>query len=448
MKILKSLIFAFTIVYTIAACQKSDEIKPSDTVDILTLKISDEVIVLDITESEELAVTFSWTTGNNYGTGKAILYSLNFAKANEEYDAENAIDLGKHIYSMSYTVGELNDLLMQFSALEAGTQGTYKAQITASVPDEDEVQVSEVEFTATTYRPLPAEISLGGSAMSEDVKMIKGDNGIFIWQGELKAGDIRVYDSVYGIDIQEEVAQDGRYSVIADMKVDSVSVVIDDTIYFVSEYFGWQFMPMEEKELGVYSILCDIKNGQFKFGTIPNVWHYMYVSSVSDNAPWDSTEAIFREELKGAQDWKWFIWNSEKVPYEITLDLTGENPKMIMIPFHTEISMIGSATVGEWSLDDRTKLTRNDGMIFTWTGYMNVGEMKFACGTSPEYGKGEWFMPMTDKQEFAPMENEKIQLVNAAEEGAADFKWEVKKAGEYSISLNQYTHELTITEAK
>lgn len=441
----KILLYIIAVVCTISSCAKLPQAGENKPDDKLTLKISQENITLNIQETEETAVTFTWTTGTNYGTGKAILYSLNFAKSDGTYNDELSIDLGKHLYSMTYTVEELNNLLLEIIPLtEAGTEISFKAQVTARVPDEDRVQTAELTFTVKTYRPAPEKMFISGASADseENLEMLKAENNRFVWQGNLIAGTLSVINDEYGISITDDIEQDGRYSVIADMTNETITVEEDNCIYFVSEESGWSFTPMTETTGGVYTIICDYKSGQFKFGTIENIWHYMYVSSESDNAPWDSKGTIFQENSASATDWKWFIWNSEPMPYEITLDTN--KPEMIMKPFYTSISMIGSATAGEWSLDKKTKLNRTEVMNFIWTGELKAGELKFCCGDSPEYGKGEWFMPKEENQEFSSMENAEIQLVNAAEEGAIDWKWSVKTDGKYSISLNQYTHKLTI----
>ena len=119
---------------------------------------------------------------------------------------------------------------------------------------------------------------------------------------------------------------------------------------------------------------------------------------------------------------------------------------MKMKPYHTQISMTGDATPGGWSLDDRTQLTRTNVMTFIWEGELKEGELKFCCGNTPEYGKGEWMMPMQDQAEFSPAEDIPLDLIDASIENAPDKKWKISKDGRYSIALDQYTQTLTIKE--
>ncbi len=440
---IQSLIYLLVPLGIMLACQDIVPENDRQPDDILTLEVSDDNILLSLSEAEETALTLSWSTGTNYGTGRAIIYSLNLALSDEEYDIENEVDLGKHLYSISYTVGELNDIVLKFtSRADTESEVSCKARITACVPEEERIQTSEVSFKVTTYRPVPAEMYLSGTGGDGQIAMLDADNGIFVWQGGLAAGEVSVFNDDYGINLTHTISAAGKYTVMADMKDDTLEISPADKVWFVCEEDRWAFTPMQETEPGVFTILRDLKSGQFKFGTIPQVWHYMYVSAKEDNAPWNSTPAVFIEESNSATDWKWFIWNSEPVPYEITLDTNAGS--MTMKPYHTQISMVGMATAGEWSLDARTILEKTDMMIFTWEGELKEGDLKFCCGSSPEYGKGEWMMPVVDQTEFAPAEDTAIELTDASKEGAPDKKWRVSTAGRYRLILNQYKLTLTI----
>ena len=444
------LISAMILLCVAFSCQSHD-IDENVPDDVLTLKVSKDTVVLNIADAEETAVTFSWSTGSNYGTGKAITYTFNMALEDKDYDEEGKVDFGKHQYSVSYTVEEFNSLVLKLSSLPStDTEVRCKAIVTACVPEEEMLQTSEVSFVVKTYRPLPEQMCIRGTALAGEgnVEMMSLDNSVFVWQGNLNVGDISVYNDECGVVLSQSIDKDGRYTVMADMMKEQLSLNPVDTVYFLCEEDGWEFVPMEVRTAGVYSIVTEIKGGQFKFGTIPGLWHYMYVSATVDNAPWDSQDAIFKDYLTSEDDKKWFVWNSEEVPYEIVLDTRSEDEilTMKMTPYHTEISMIGDATSGGWSLDDRSRMDKVDVMVFQWTGTLNEGELKFCCGGSPEYGKGEWLMPIQDQTEFVSMDSAAIQMVDASAEDAKDYKWRVHRTGRYEITLNQYTLTLTVKE--
>lgn len=441
---LKSFVCLNILLVMMFSCQKPalDEGQSKD--DVLTLKASSQTLVLDINNAEETALTFSWSTGTNYGTGKAILYSLNIAPIDGEYKEESAIELGKRIYSHAFTTAELNTLIFKMIPYnQAKQEKEYKALLTATIPDDDRVQKSEITFKVVSYRPVPGELSIDGTSLSNmSHGMLRGPDAKFVWQGELSQGNLRAFNNDYDIEISATIEKAGRYNVIADMTDDSIEIYEDKHIYLVTEESDWSFVEMDMKSEGVYSILCDLKRSQFKFGTIPGAWHYMYVAEEKDNAPWDSKTAVFQEEASSIPDNKWFVDNNEHSPYEIKLDIRTTVPQMIMTPYHRVVSMVGDATPGGWDLGQKTVLTRTEIIKFEWNGELKVGELKFCCGENPGYGVGDWFMPEVDQTEFTDVDETQIQLINA--ETGIDKKWKVTEDGVYNISLNQYTGTLTI----
>lgn len=434
-------LFTLSVLFS---CQKSttgssEPIKE----DVLTLEISNNDITLSAFDIEEIAATFSWSTGTNYGTGKAINYSLNFAEENGEYDEENAINIGKHTYSINFTVEEFQDIVKEILNIESITEHNLKACITATIPDDDRTQSSEVTFKVKTFL-----VNIEGTAMGESGKttMICADETKWVWQAAFVPGDLQVTSTDSEFNLSHTIETEGRYSVILHTDENRLEVAPVEKVYFVCEQSGWQFHEMEEVSEGIYTITFELKHSQFKFGTIREIWHYMYVNKTQDNAPWDSHDAVFVEKLTSDNDKKWLIHNEDMgAVYDIELDTTGEDVKMTMFPYDSYLSMIGSATEGVWSLDAKTPLEKNSATTFTWSGELKAGELKFVYGANPEYGKGRWFMPLEKDTELTTMTDAKIMLVDA-EKDDTDYKWQVKEAGRYSISLNQLNKTLTVTK--
>lgn len=59
--------------------------------------------------------------------------------------------------------------------------------------------------------------------------------------------------------------------------------------------------------------------------------------------------------------------------------------------------LVGDATPNGWDLGNATPMTQDaaDPNIFTWTGNLNVGEMKFSADKQDDWN-GAWFMPDTE----------------------------------------------------
>ena len=81
--------------------------------------------------------------------------------------------------------------------------------------------------------------------------------------------------------------------------------------------------------------------------------------------------------------------------------------------------------------------------MFTWTGDLKPGELKFSCDLQRDW-HGLWYMPEEDGKPLDASGTETIQLVDASEDGAIDWKWNVT-AGNYSISIDQRKETMTVT---
>ena len=119
----------------------------------LALTASQTEILLDERQYATTALSLTWTTGTNYGTGNAIDYTLEIAPAEAEYTDGVTIEAGRRVYAQSYTTEELNDLLRGEFAAAAGVAAEYKARVTARVAADERTQQSEIRFTATPYEP-------------------------------------------------------------------------------------------------------------------------------------------------------------------------------------------------------------------------------------------------------------------------------------------------------
>lgn len=96
--------------------------------------------------------------------------------------------------------------------------------------------------------------------------------------------------------------------------------------------------------------------------------------------------------------------------------------------------MVGDATPAGWAIDNPTPMTKdeNDKFIFTYTGKLSVGEVKFPLS------KGDWGATFI----YAPAAGTEINENGVASDkfevrkGGDDNKWKVTKAGVYALTLN------------
>ena len=100
------------------------------------------------------------------------------------------------------------------------------------------------------------------------------------------------------------------------------------------------------------------------------------------------------------------------------------------IPVTETLYLIGSATPEGWDADKATKMTRKDNGIFTWSGKLNAGEMKFILTLgqfSPSYVKG-----VDGKLFYRDSEDQ------------PDEKFIIETPYRYQIDVNLFTNDIAI----
>ena len=130
---------------------------------------------------------------------------------------------------------------------------------------------------------------------------------------------------------------------------------------------------------------------------------------------------------------------------------------MLMTLFtpYTEMYMVGDATPNGWDLGNATPMTQDasDPNIFTWSGHLNAGEMKFSPDKQEDWN-GAWFLAASDGE--APTgTTQKVIFINKSDDGCqeqykdisvggVDLKWRITDAGNYTVTLNQLLEEVVI----
>ncbi|UZJ44150.1 SusF/SusE family outer membrane protein [Marinimicrobium sp. C6131] len=103
--------------------------------------------------------------------------------------------------------------------------------------------------------------------------------------------------------------------------------------------------------------------------------------------------------------------------------------------------MVGSATPGGWSLDNKEALQpqSDNEAVYQWQGELGTGEIKFAHYEATDFCGGAWLL--------ASSEAEPVSLDGSGnaytwtedcpdETGVSDWKWTVETAGVYEIRVN------------
>lgn len=479
----------------IISCSDIDEYKvvDPDSGTELALTASASELVLNEKNASSDALSLEWTTGTNKGTGNAITYKIEFASDGQDYSEGYSEELGRKAYSYSFTTKALNSFVKENFGAASGVAASYKARVTASVADHDELeQTSEVTIRVTPYEPVSTTLYMigdatsGGWSVDNPTEMNLSGTGTFTWTGNLSAGSFRFITTKGNFwpgytrdgndesgltmkyfasqpedsseDLSFSVPETGGYKISADLL--NLVITIEEanvneppysTIYFVSEANSWSFIEMTQDPINpfIFRYGAEIGNGQFKFGTSAGSWENMYKTDY-DNADISNTTVVF---VSGYDpDYKWLLYADEQKAYKIALDITPYEESMVMKEYepYGNLWLIGDAAPYGWSLDDAASGDKavmspgSDPYTMTWTGNLSAGELKISCELQRDWC-GCWFMPSSAGKPFGETTDEIITFVDSSSD-SNDRKWAVETAGNYTITINQLTERMTVVK--
>lgn len=479
-----------------ASCADNDYTELDKGRDVLTLTADQQATVLDENNHASDAIVLNWTTGNNYGSGNKISYKLELAKGGTNFSNPYVlVDEETQKYQWSANQETLNDLILDKLGGEPGVETTVDARVTAIVSGYDEVQTSELSFKVTPYQPVTSTLYLVGDATpngwsaDEATEMTRSTNGLFVWEGNLKVGEFK-FITTQGQNLPSyNKAEDGSvvlrtnddeadgkwnitenhaYKVTVNILAGTISIEKTegvkpafDELYFVGNPTGWGFVKMQQDPLDNFLFRLGYyfengKGGDFKFGTSKDSWENMYKATKA-NAPYTDQSV---ELVSGFDpDNKWYLQDDEcGKAYKICVDIRSGKERMMMREFtpYAMIYLVGDATPSGWDLDNATPMQATESpYIFTWTGQLNAGELKFSCDKKSDWN-GAWFMPaQSDAQPTGSEEH--MLFIDKSDEafksqyptvnvGDVDNKWKITTSGTYTITLDQLHETITISK--
>lgn len=491
---IKSMLVMLLGVVALAACSDNDYTELDKGSNILALTVNQAADTLSETAHAGEAVTLAWTTGHNFGTGRKIYYTLEIAPAGTDFaNAYTAVDSTAQVYQWSINVEGLNDLVLDKMGATVGESVSLEARVTASVPDVSEKQTATVTFKATPYKAVTPTLYLIGDATpngwSADnaTPMTRTDNGIFTWEGDLKAGQLKFITTLGQFvpsynkgadgnpilrstfdepDEQWSITEPHTYKITVNLLAGTIEMVqtegvkpLYDELFFVGNATGWSFVKMTHDALDPYLFRYGRffeagKGGDFKFGTASGSWDNMYMA-MEANAPISSSDARF---VKGGTDTKWYLKDEEcGKAYKICLDIRSGKEKMYMREFtpYPMVYLVGDATPAGWDIANATPMASTGSpYIFTWTGQLNAGELKFTCDRQADW-MGAWFLCAAGNDAEPTGKAESMLFVDKSDNafkaqyreinvGDIDQKWKITSSGTYTITLNQLEETITI----
>jgi hypothetical protein len=120
--------------------------------------------------------------------------------------------------------------------------------------------------------------------------------------------------------------------------------------------------------------------------------------------------------------------------------LDAERP--IYEKYLNQISVVGDAGPGGWDIDAVPRMIRSGGNRYTWTGYLNQGEIKFAW-QKPDFLAGSWYMAASPGLEVEKNNVYSMVFVNI---GEAKNNWKITEAGDYLITIDTSANTIKFEE--
>lgn len=217
-----------------------------------------------------------------------------------------------------------------------------------------------------------------------------------------------------------------------------------DVMYFLGDAApcGWnngaptEFTKSEEDPF-IFVYEGPLNKGEMKAMLAKGSWDVPFIRPGSEGLE-VGQEGIQNQVFQmwaGNPDWKWKFtvagmyrmeFNLKAWTYSITY--LGELPKD---PIKVEtLFMVGEAAPNGWDLNNATELTKESEYVFSYTGALKVGEVKF-CEIKDWSAK--FVRPEVANEAITKTGVANNKIVYAAN---PDDKWKVQDAGQYKITLD------------
>ena len=495
MKTIYNLMLIVLSILMLGACKK-DEMELDKGSTPLKLEISEDTVVLSQFVEDKEAVKFSWGAGSNQGTGAAISYLFEMDLKDNNFAGGIKKNIGKtDSHFISYTNKELNDSLKTVWNIPVDDEETYtfEARVTAVVSDPSvETQISNVVvFDVQPYKYRTLRLYLIGDATPggwniEQATLMTMDaenKDVFTWEGKLLKNGFRfICQNTSGTwwpgyvkdpdnegkakyfatepagedDVKFMINAPGVYRVT--INTSTLDVVIDPIdveepepeLYLIggATTGGWD-VPQATKmnyieDSQSFEWEGTLKAGDFRF-VCQNI-SGMFWPGYAKDANADNKMVYFETEPSSEQDISFDI--DKPGIYKITANTSSLDvniqPISVQEPtvLYDNVWMIGDATPIGWSLDKMVEMTQSEenGNIFTWTGNLKVGEIKFSLEGPTAKDFSGYFVYAT-KKDASIFNDTDIDIRNSGE----DYKWKLseQEAGTYTITINFNTNKIS-----
>jgi hypothetical protein len=255
----------------------------------LTMNLSNKEIILVKGNEDANAITFTWTQGNDRGEGTSLTYFFRMDIQGKNFSEglipeESTViteEIPAGVFTKSYTVGELNSLLLKKFKRPGGVVTNLEAQIIARVNNSPQYQKPEVStsgFAVTSFSPGPLPLFMVGDAISGGWDYAAGkilpektERTIYNFTGDFSIGSFKV--------IEKPGSELPSYDPIAGNKIvyNETDPKTDNNVFKVTQ-------------AGRHSFYLDIEQKIYAFGYVPYENVYM-VGNAINGIGWDIGKA-------------------------------------------------------------------------------------------------------------------------------------------------------------
>jgi len=433
----------------------------------LALTASKTSVELNQKNDANEAIGLTWTTGTNKGTGASISYTIQIDKKGNHFSKAITEDMGKGIYSKSFSVGILNDSLLTRWGCTAGTATSLEARVISTIYSTPAVNDTSTVITisVTPYQPVSKTLYIIGDASpvgwnSDNALALtpQGDPTVFVYQGSLSVGSFKfitkkgqflpAYNKgaddtkiIYRTDNSQADAQfsitsAGVYKVVVNLLDLSISfgklnMPAYSDIYMVGGAApnGWDIanatkLTQDTSNPFIFTYRGVMQAGEFKFPVNRNTdWGQDMFEKADDTH-------MYLHPGGTAGDDKWTI--AKKGYYTITLNQMDNTVTI----YREKLFMVGDATTVGWVITNSIQMTEDptDGCIFTYSGPMLIGDVKLPVNRNSDWGQ-DMYMKSDDTHMYRHIGGQ-----------ADDKKWSITTAGDYIITANIETLAINFTK--
>lgn len=282
----------------------------------MTLTASSEEVVMTTGNDAAEAITFTWTPGNDRGVGTTLKYLFRMDIVGHNFNEQSAIlvEVPDGVFTKSYTVGELNELLIEKWGYSGGSTAKLEAQIIAQVENSPQYQKPELastSFSVTAFSQGPLPLFMVGDAVGSGWNYSAGikitevvERSQYTYTGNFSVGSFKIIDNsgsewpsynpqdastlVYnktdpGTVTNFNVTKAGRYSLyMSRTKLTYIFAYTPyENIYMVGNAItgiGWDIgkakpMTWDPKNPEVFSYKGQFDAGEFKLYTQQGDWN-------------------------------------------------------------------------------------------------------------------------------------------------------------------------------